>query len=203
MRYSVINRKTGLTAGVALLGALTLSACATKEYVNKEIGTLAESTQSQMAATDGRVSAHEAKLTQLDAATRQALERAEAAGKLAEGKLLYTMVLSDDGVKFPANRAELSPEAQERLTQLVQKLKAENKAVYLEIQGHTDSAGDAKYNEKLGYDRAEAVRKFLSQQGLPLSRMSTISYGEAMPAVPNTNRASRAQNRRVAVVVLS
>lgn len=199
MRYSVINKKMGLTAGVALLGALTLSACATKDYVNKEV--LRVDTFAQQ--TDSKVTQHDAKLAQLDTATRQALERAEAAGKLAEGKLLYTMVLSDDGVKFPANRAQLSPEAQERLTQLVQKLKSENKAVYLEIQGHTDSTGDAKYNEKLGYDRAEAVRKFLSQQGLPLSRMSTISYGEEMPAVPNTNRASRAQNRRVAVVVLS
>jgi len=199
MRYSVINRKMGLTAGVALLGALTLSACATKEYVNQEV--LRVDTLAQQ--TDSKVTQHDAKLAQLDTATRQALERAEAAGKLAEGKLLYTMVLSDDGVKFPANRAQLSPEAQERLTQLVQKLKSENKAVYLEIQGHTDSTGDAKYNEKLGYDRAEAVRKFLSQQGLPLSRMSTISYGEELPAVPNTNRASRAQNRRVAVVVLS
>ena len=199
MRYSVINRKMGLTAGVALLGALTLSACATKEYVNQEV--LRVDTLAQQ--TDSKVTQHEAKLAQLDTATRQALERAEAAGKLAEGKLLYTMVLSDDGVKFPSNRAQLSPEAQERLTQLVQKLKSENKPVYLEIQGHTDSAGDAKYNEKLGYDRAEAVRKFLSQQGLPLSRMSTISYGEELPAVPNTNRQSRAQNRRVAVVVLS
>ena len=195
----MINRKMGLTAGVALLGALTLSACATKEYVNQEV--LRVDTLAQQ--TDSKVTQHDAKLAQLDTATRQALERAEAAGKLAEGKLLYTMVLSDDGVKFPANRAQLSPEAQERLTQLVQKLKSENKAVYLEIQGHTDSTGDAKYNEKLGYDRAEAVRKFLSQQGLPLSRMSTISYGEELPAVPNTNRASRAQNRRVAVVVLS
>ena len=50
--------------------------------------------------------------------------------------------------------------------------------------------------------RAEAVRRFLSMQGVALNRMSTISYGPDNPVAPNDTRAGRAQNRRVVVVVL-
>jgi outer membrane protein OmpA-like peptidoglycan-associated protein len=131
------------------------------------------------------------------------LERAEAAGKLAEGKFVFSLVLSDDAVKFPINRHELSKEAQAKLTEFAEKLKGENKNVYLEIQGHTDASGGKEYNYTLGEARAEAVRRFLSKQGIALNRMSTISYGEDEPVSKNTSRKGRAQNRRVVVVVLA
>jgi outer membrane protein OmpA-like peptidoglycan-associated protein len=150
-----------------------------------------------------RVREHDTKLAELDKTTRDALERAEAAGKLAEGKFVYSLVLSDDAVKFPINRHELSKDAQAKLTEFAERLKSENKNVYLEIQGHTDSTGPDMYNLELGEARAEAVRRFLSKQGIALNRMSTISYGEEEPVTKNTSRKSRAQNRRVAVVVLS
>ena len=111
--------------------------------------------------------------------------------------------MSDDSVKFPNNGSELSAEAKARLDELVARLKGENKNVYLEIQGYTDSSGDTAVNERIGQQRAEAVRRYLSQQGVPLSRISTISYGEANPVAPNNTRAGRAQNRRVVIQVLS
>jgi len=90
-----------------------------------------------------------------------------------------------------------------KLTEFAEKLKGENKNVYLEIQGHTDSSGPDMYNLELGEARAEAVRRFLSKQGIALNRMSTISYGEEDPVAKNTSRKGRAQNRRVVVVVLA
>jgi len=128
---------------------------------------------------------------------------AQAAGKLAEGKFLYSMVLSDDSVKFPVDGSRLSPEAQTRLMDLAQKLKADNKNVYLEIQGHTDATGPKPLNMRLGEARAEAVRLFMNQQGVPLNRMSAISYGDESPVAPNSTRSGRAQNRRVAVIVMA
>ncbi|HUO11267.1 MAG TPA: OmpA family protein, partial [Caulobacteraceae bacterium] len=71
------------------------------------------------------------------------------------------------------------------------------------IQGHTDSTGSKAENVRLGEERAEAVRLFFYQQGVPLNRMSTISYGDASPVAPNNTRAGRAQNRRVVVVVMA
>jgi outer membrane protein OmpA-like peptidoglycan-associated protein len=178
--------------------ALSLGACATKGFVRQQVGV--EDTKLQ--ATQSQVSEHQTHLGDLDKTTREALERAEAAGKLAEGKFLYSVVLSDDSVKFPVDGSRLSPEAQARLLDFAQKLKTDNRNVYLEIQGHTDNTGSADGNKRLGEARAEAVRLFMNQQGVALNRMSTISYGDASPVATNKTRAGRAQNRRVAVVVL-
>ena len=71
-----------------------------------------------------------------------------------------------------------------------------------QIQGYTDVTGSPASNLRLGSDRAEAVRRYLSQQGVALNRMATISYGQDNPVAPNKTRAGRAQNRRVVVVVL-
>ncbi|HEY2177045.1 MAG TPA: OmpA family protein [Caulobacteraceae bacterium] len=193
-----IARLPGVAVAAVLMGTLGLGACATKGFVRQQVGV--EDTKLQ--ATQAQVSAHDTHLGQLDQTTREALERAQAAGKLAEGKFLYAMVLSDDSVKFPTDGTKLSPEAQTRLMDFAQKLKADNKNVYLEIQGHTDSTGPHELNVRLGNERAEAVRLFMNQQGVALNRMSTISYGETSPVATNKTRTGRAQNRRVAVIVL-
>ncbi|HEX5263717.1 MAG TPA: OmpA family protein, partial [Phenylobacterium sp.] len=79
----------------------------------------------------------------------------------------------------------------------------DNKNVYLEIQGHTDSKGSPAYNEMLGQQRAEAARLFLNKQGVALNRIATISYGQNDPVAPNNTRDGRAQNRRVVIIVMS
>jgi peptidoglycan-associated lipoprotein len=187
-------------------GALGLSGCATKGFVRQQVGVedqKVQATQGQVTAQGATLQGHEQHLGELDKNTREALERAEAAGKLAEGKFLYSMVLSDDSVKFPVDRAELSPEAKARLTEFAQKLKTDNKNVYLEIQGHTDATGSPDVNRRLGEERAEAVRRFMNEQGVALNRMNTISYGPDSPVASNKTRTGRAQNRRVVVIVLA
>lgn len=176
---------TTLAIAAVALGALSLGGCATKKYVNEQITPVAT------------------QLSAVDKTSQEALQRATAAGKLAEGKFMYQVVLSDDAVKFPSDVANLSPEAESRLMELAERLKGENKNVYVEIQGHTDDRADETYNYRLGEQRAESVRRFLARQGVALNRMATISYGEDEPVAPNENRDGRAQNRRVVLVVLS
>jgi outer membrane protein OmpA-like peptidoglycan-associated protein len=199
-------RPAAAAVAAVAAGALSLGGCATKSFVREQVSavdTKVDTTQTQVTAQQNTLQTHETKLGELDKTTQEALQRAEAAGKLAEGKFLYSMVLSDDSVKFPVDRASLSPEAQTRLMDFVNKLKTDNRNVYVEIQGHTDATGSPAYNEKLGEDRAEAVRRFMNQQGVALNRMATISYGQEGPVAPNNTRAGRAQNRRVVVVVLA
>jgi outer membrane protein OmpA-like peptidoglycan-associated protein len=179
--------------------AISLSGCATEDYVDKHVAAVDTKVQS----TQSQVDEHQAHLVKLDQTTQDALSRAEAAGKLAEGKFLYSMVLSDDSVKFPPDSSKLSPEAQQRLEDFVEKLKTDNRNVYLEIQGHTDAAGPPSLNERLGEERAEAVRLYMNQHGVALNRMNTISYGEKDPVASNKTRVGRAQNRRVVLVVMS
>lgn len=187
--------------------ALALAGCATEDYVNKHIAdedakSLA-ATQAASNAAQSQLDAHQAHLGALDKSTQEALDRAKAAGKLAEGKFLYAMVLSDDSVKFPPESSKLSTEAQARLQDFVLKLKTDNRNVYLEIQGHTDATGSEAANQRLGQERAETVRLFMNQNGVALNRMSTISYGSKSPVATNKTKAGRAQNRRVVVIVLA
>ncbi len=67
--------------------------------------------------------------------------------------------------------------------------------VYVEIQGHTDSTGSEAYNQQLGLERAEAVRRYLSRgHGFALHRLSVVSYGESEPAVDNDTRENRSRS---------
>ncbi len=205
--------RPALFATAIAVSAIALSGCATKDFVREQVA--AEDTKVQANQNDingvrttvgqqqASLDQHQTHLTQLDQATKDALDRATAAGKLAEGKFLYSVVLSDDSVKFPADSSKLSPEAQQRLQDFADKLKADNRNVYLEIQGHTDARGADKANQRLGEQRAEAVRLFMNQHGVPLNRMATISYGKADPVADNKSRAGRAQNRRVVLIVMS
>jgi outer membrane protein OmpA-like peptidoglycan-associated protein len=195
----MIQRTSSLALAGAFVGALALGGCATKDYVNKQVATV----DTHVADVSARVTEHDGKLANLDQTTRDALERATAAGKLAEGKFLYSEVLSDDSMKFPINKAELSPEAQQRLDAFIEKLKTDNRNVYVEVQGHTDNKGAKDYNYKLGEERAEAVRRYLNQHGVALNRIGTISYGPDAPVAPNNDRTGRQQNRRVVLIVLT
>jgi outer membrane protein OmpA-like peptidoglycan-associated protein len=177
--------RTGALGGVLLAMGLGASGCASHQFVRDQMGVVEAHTQ------------------KVEGTAGEALERANAAHKLAQGKFLYEMVLSDDSVKFPVDQHALSPEAQQRLGELVQRLKTENRNVYLEIQGYTDSTGSPEHNEKLGQARADAVRRYLNEQGVALNRMATISYGPDKPVASNDTREGRAQNRRVAIVVLT
>ncbi len=188
--------KPAIFASVMAVAAVSLGGCATKDYVNQQVSAEDSKVQSNQSQTNQH-------LSQLDQSTKDALDRATAAGKLAEGKFLYSMVLSDDSVKFPVDSSKLSPEAQQRLSDFADKLKSDNRNVYLEIQGHTDAKGPDAINTRLGEERAEAVRLFMNQHGVPLNRMATISYGKQDPVDSNKTRHGRAENRRVVLVVMA
>ena len=188
-----------MIAGAMVLGLVSLGGCATKKYVSEQVGALA----TRVDGVSTHVTAQDASLAGLDATAREALQRAQAAGKLAEGKFVYSMVLSDDSMKFPVSKAALSPEAQSRLDAFVDKLKADNRNVYVEVQGHTDATGSKEGNYRLGGERAETVRRYLNEHGVALNRIGTISYGADAPAAPNDNRTGRQANRRVVLIVLT
>ena len=205
--------KSGLTiAAAVLLGGIWLGGCATTKYVDKQVATVqgdvngvkgdVAGLHGDLNGVHGQLKDHDARLAGLDQSTREALQRADAAGRLAQGKFAYSLVLNDEAAKFKSGGATLTPDAEAKLADFAAKLKADNKNVYVEIQGYTDSRGAAAANYRLGGDRAEAVRRFLSKQGIALNRMSTISYGQDDPVASNKTRKGRAQNRRVVLIVL-
>ena len=87
---------------------------------------------------------------------------------------------------------------------MVNQLKADPKGVYIEIEGHTDNVGAQDVNERIGLERAEAVKRYLYEQHqIPLHKINVISYGEDKPVAPNNTKDGRAQNRRVVIKVLA
>jgi outer membrane protein OmpA-like peptidoglycan-associated protein len=203
-----------VAAGMAALGA---SGCATKTYVQEQVGQASKASeakigevQKQVEATQMDVSAlktsdadQNQKLAQLSDTAKDALTRAQEAGKLAKGKFLYEVTLTDEAVKFGFDRSDLSAEAKAALDAFAAKVAGENKNVYVEIQGHTDNIGSPEYNVTLGQARAETVMRYLAMQhSFPLHRMNVISYGSAKPIADNATKAGRANNRRVGLVVL-
>ena len=196
--------------------------------VNEKVGTMSKSLEE----TQERVRQNEAKIADVDqraaAASGKAQQTAEAAnsaasaannnatevGKKADArasaieaetrKLIFETVLSEDRGQFKLGKAELPDDAKAAIDQMVTQLKADTKSVWVEIEGHTDSTGDAKYNEVLGEQRAEAVKLYLYEHHqVPLHKISVISYGEQKPVAPNNTKDGRAQNRRVVIKVLA
>jgi outer membrane protein OmpA-like peptidoglycan-associated protein len=203
-----------------LIAVLVSTGCATKKYVvgqvgevNNKVATLSteiENTQQRSQRNEARIdevnlSAQAAKagVSEAKDSAAKAFSRAEEAERLAKGKLVYQVTLSNDKVTFPRNRAKLSDDAKKLVDETVGPVVAENRGAYLEIEGHTDSTGSASYNRRLGEDRALAVRNYLHDHyQIALNRMAVISYGGAKPVEDNKTRANRSMNRRVVISVL-
>ena len=215
------NRTVSAMVALLVLVLVASTGCVAKKLFRSN----AEKTDSRIASSESAVEANErriadlrtetdSKIADLEGATERAVEVGEtalsradeaamAADKAARGRLLWSLTLSDERVKFSFNQASFPDEAAAMLDELVNKVKAYDKAVYIEIEGHTDNIGGEDYNHRLGEKRAVAVRNYLNRQGgIPLHAMNTISYGESQPASDNGTREGRAANRRVVIKVL-
>jgi outer membrane protein OmpA-like peptidoglycan-associated protein len=187
-----------------------LGACATSRSVDEKIAAAQgttnqriESVASQVEDLQQRQQQTDVKLEQLSQSAQEALRRAEEAGVLAKGQVVFEQSFSEDRIKFKLDSYELDKDAQAALDEFAGRVKGLNTQYFVEIQGHTDDTGGERHNEELGQRRADSVRRYLSRQHkLPLARMSTISYGDTLPVESNKTRAGRSANRRVVLVVL-
>ncbi len=204
---------------VFVLALVLAPGCATKKYVGKEVGVVnekveslsqsVEENQERIKSAEAELDRHSGEISRVDGKADEAGNLANSAKddaadamKAAQGKLIYEVTLSND-VSFDFGAAKLSDEAKTQITELAEKVKADNRRLYIEIEGHTDNTGDETYNEKLGLQRAEAVRDYLYQtNGIPLHAISVFSFGESQPIADNSTRDGRAENRRVVIKVL-
>jgi outer membrane protein OmpA-like peptidoglycan-associated protein len=224
-------RKPAFVISMFALALAVAPACATKGFVRTEVGqvndkvttmgTSLEQTQERVRQAEGRITEVDTKAgaaqqsaTDAQQAARAANDTAVEVGTKADAraeaieaasrKLVYEVVLSEDQGKFRFGTGELPDEAKSAIDQMVNNLKDQKSAIWIEIEGHTDSVGNKEYNEQLGMTRAESVKKYLYEQHqVPLHKMNVISYGEDKPAAPNNTRDGRAQNRRVVIKVLA
>lgn len=216
----MLSGRSGLVAIGVMLALFASTGCVSKKLFRKnveetdqrvsEVETGLEENERRVRdlkeETDSRLAAVDSKADRATEIGQGAMSRADQASVLADkairGKLLYEVTLSNDKVKFSFDQTAIPADAAAVLDDLVAKVKAYNKAVYVEIEGHTDNTGSEQYNLSLGEQRATAVRNYLFGGGIPLHAINVISLGEKAPVADNTTADGRAQNRRVVVKVL-
>ncbi len=106
-----------------------------------------------------------------------------------------------ENVFFNSGSAELLPASEPELQKLLYTLKI-NQAMIIEIRGYTDNVGDETDNQKLSEARARAVFSWLSDKGIPATRISYKGFGETQPIASNDTAAGRRQNRRTAFYIV-
>lgn len=100
-------------------------------------------------------------------------------------------------IYFDFDKYEIRPDQRPTLQANADKLKAEPLSKFrVLIEGHCDERGTNEYNMVLGDRRANAMKQYLIDLGVPASRLRTISYGEERPVDPGHNEESWAKNRR-------
>jgi len=224
-------RKLFVAVPIVALAVGGSTACATKKFVRSSVGEVNEKVDAQgrsLEETQERTRRNEGRITEVDAKAAAADSKAQAANDAAAAahsaanavgaeantkfdaidrankRLVFEVVLSEDEGNFKFGKSVLPDTAKQKIDEMVAHLKQDPKNIYLEIEGHTDNVGDKRINEKVGLDRAEAVKRYLYEQyQIPLHKMNVISYGEEKPIAPNKTRAGRAQNRRVVIKVLA
>lgn len=129
---------------------------------------------------------------------------AELERELAEFNVKETergLVLTLGDVQFAPDQETLTPETARKLSPLVTILKEQPKR-HIRIEGHADSSGEESYNLDLSQRRADAVRDFLTSNGIDSTRITARGYGETEAVASNATKAGRRENRRVEVIVL-
>jgi peptidoglycan-associated lipoprotein len=229
-----MSRHLFMAIPVVVLALGGSTACATKKFVRTSVGEVndkvdslgrsVEETQERTRRNEGRITevdqkaaAAQSSADKANSAASAAASAASAAGDSASAannkvenlnrtvnRLVYEVVLSEDEGNFKFNNVDLPDEAKARLDGLISQMKADPKGAFFEIEGHTDNVGPTEINEKIGLERAEAVKRYLYEHHqIPLHKMNVISYGEAKPVGENKTKEGRAQNRRVVIRVLA
>jgi outer membrane protein OmpA-like peptidoglycan-associated protein len=141
-------------------------------------------------------------------ADRAEREKAELRAKLVQqlNLILETresargLIVNISDVLFDTGQYTLKPAAREKLAK-VSGIVLAHPGLNLQIEGHTDSVGSDQLNQTLSEKRANSVRDFLVQQGLPTTAISTRGFGKTVPIASNDTAAGRQQNRRVEMIV--
>jgi len=116
--------------------------------------------------------------------------------KMTMGQLIF-----DGKIQFEKEKAEIKPESLALLQEITNQLKSLKNIISISIEGHTDSNGQAEYNLSLSKERAEAVKNYLIDQGVPKELILATGYGESKPISGNETEVGQEENRRVEFII--
>jgi outer membrane protein OmpA-like peptidoglycan-associated protein len=152
--------------------------------------------------TRGELSKERAARKDVEQKLDAAMKSLEEIGKVKEDARGTVITLSGQ-VLFRTNAATLLPIAEQQLRKVAEALNETDESRKIVVAGHTDSRGSSTYNRRLSLARAESVRAFLVNSGVPPERVSASGRGEDEPIADNRTAEGRANNRRVEIIVES
>ena len=103
-------------------------------------------------------------------------------------------------VLFTSGRSTLLANARPKLDEVAAALQQSEAEKFI-VEGHTDSVGSEATNEELSYRRAQTVRDYLIDRGVPADKIRAVGYGKSRPVADNATAEGRANNRRVEIVI--
>jgi outer membrane protein OmpA-like peptidoglycan-associated protein len=115
------------------------------------------------------------------------------------GKKFTEAKIVTHGINFDVDKATLRPESMGTLNQ-IKGVMASDPTLKFEIDGHTDSSGEAAHNMTLSQERADAVKAQLVTMGIGADRLTTKGFGDTKPMASNDTQDGKANNRRVEFV---
>lgn len=104
-------------------------------------------------------------------------------------------------VFFDTGKATIQKRSHELLDDVAKLIVANPGVGVVVVEGHTDSLGPAAFNKKLSQARAEAVKTYLVEKGVPAERLEAVGHGSEKPTAPNDTPQGRDANRRVEFTV--
>jgi outer membrane protein OmpA-like peptidoglycan-associated protein len=167
-----------------------------------------QAARDKAAAETARAAAESARQAAEANAAKAEREKAELRDQLRQqlNQILETresargLIVNLSDVLFDTGSANLKSGTREKLAKVAGILLA-HRALKLQVEGHTDSVGSTDYNQRLSENRANSVRSYLVEQGIPANTIGTAGFGETMPVASNDTPAGRQQNRRVELIV--
>jgi outer membrane protein OmpA-like peptidoglycan-associated protein len=160
---------------------------------------LAQLARARLARAEGKLETQADRLAKAERESQQAWQGLAAFAAVKDEARGKVITLSGS-VLFESNKAELMPTAKERLDEVVAALKAYDGRP-LAIVGHTDNVGTDQSNKELSQRRADAVRDYLASKGIRPDLLRSEGRGEAEPISDNNSPETRANNRRVEIIV--
>jgi len=114
-----------------------------------------------------------------------------------------TRIQVDESIFFHNGSARIQRESFPIVDEVAIVINEHPEITLIRIEGHTDRAGNARFNQRLSQRRAEAVRQRLIFAGVHPGRLEAVGYGDEQPIADNETRVGRTQNRRVEFIVVN
>ncbi len=191
-------KKTGIV--VAALALLVAGCGVNKDYVQEQISQSESRTSSKIATLQDKTDVNAGEIAKLQSLAKQLSDKTDMAINQAKGFENYQIIWSGV-ISFDFDSYKITDAAASILNEAGQKME-EHPGSLIEIAGHTDRTGSAKYNLMLGEKRSNAAKRFLAERfGISLYRLFIVSYGKEKPVAMPDERNAASKNRRVTLKV--